>query len=111
MVDEQVDLQRRTWDVRVGVKIGDILLGEDVLAQERASLTAAWRWLKLPTVPRNVTMPSSAESATASGSGILWSKISESRMAVSITASFMDMLAPRRGWLTRRTDGRARIVF
>ena len=34
MVDEQVHLRRRSWDVRVGVEVGDALLGEHVLAQD-----------------------------------------------------------------------------
>ena len=43
VVDEHVHLRRRSWDVRIGVEVGDTLLGEHVLAQERvAGAIAAW---------------------------------------------------------------------
>ena len=46
-----------------------------------------------PTVPRNVTMPSSTETATSSGSGSRGSKTSASRMGLSVVA-FVDSKRP-----------------
>jgi len=49
----------------------------------RASLSAARLWLKLPTVPRRIAVPSTAVTAISDASGIRGSRMSESRIASS----------------------------
>src|SRR4051812_8477665 len=59
----------------------------DTRAIRRVSETAARRWAKLPTVPRNITVPSRAQTAISSGEGRRGSSASAELTSVRIRES------------------------